>query len=170
MNQYEPEMTPARTDAIRDLLADRIRNEPEFRRRRARRRWLIWGGIGVFAIGGLSTAGSILFNDAPITDKSLVYCLTSIVPEADGSYPSSAATIADPDGPGRVDDALQLCGDMWRNGILSGLVDPTAPTYAPTGIEVPELQVCVMRDGAAAVVPSESDAICQSLGMSDVER
>lgn len=170
MHNQEPEMTPARTDAIRELLASQIRDEPELRRRRARRRWLVWGGIGIFVIGGLGTAGSILFGDAPVTDKSIVYCLSSTIPQADGSYPSSAATIADPDGPGRVDDALALCGDMWRHGILDAEFDPTATTYAPTQFPVPELQVCVMRDGAAAVVPSENVAICQTLGMSTLER
>jgi len=170
MTPEEPQMTPARTDAIRDLLAERVRDEPELRRRRLRRRLLVWGGVGVFAIGGLSTAGSILFGSAPVTDKALVYCLSSVEPQADGSYLSSAATMADPDGPGRVDDALELCGEMWRHGLLDGSTDPTAATYSPDEFEVPELQVCVRRDGAAAVVPSDDDAICQTLGMATEER
>ena len=169
MTQHEPEMTPERTDAIRGLLADTIRDEPEVRRRRTRRRWLVWGGVGVFAFGALGTAGSILVNTVPVTDKSLVYCLSSTVPGPDGEYMSSAATIANPDGPARVDDAVALCSDMWRHGVFSDDYDPTIPTYGPTEYDVPELQVCVRPDGAAAVVPSDSPEICQAIGLSKIE-
>lgn len=170
MTSQEPRMTEARTDAIRDLLAENIRDEPEFRRRRTRRRLLVWGGIGLVTIGGLSTAGSVLLRDAPVTDQSIVQCFSSTVANADGTFPGSGATVATKDGPGRVDDALALCTEMWRHGVLSGNFDPTAATYAPEETEVPALQVCVMRDGTAAVVPSEEAGICQALGMSALAR
>ncbi|MET4582961.1 hypothetical protein ABIE21_002471 [Conyzicola nivalis] len=170
MPSQDPKMTEVRTDAIRGLLAETIRDEPEFRRRRIRRRLLIWGGVGLITIGGLSTAGSVLFGDAPLTDQSIVQCFSSTVPNADGTFPGSGATVATKDGPGRVDDALALCSEMWRHGILSSGYDPTAATYAPEETEVPALQVCVMRDGTAAVVPSEDAAICQALGMSALAR
>jgi hypothetical protein len=170
MNAHEPEMTPARTEAIRELLAANIRDEPALRRRRTHRRWLIWGGIGVFAVGSLGTAGSILFNAVPITDKSIVYCLSSTVPGADGEYPGSAAMLANPDGPPEVDDALALCSDMWRHGLFRDDFDPLSPTYGPIEYDVPELQTCVRRDGAAAVVPGDSPAVCQSIGLSKLER
>jgi len=166
---HEPEMTPARTEAIRELLAANIRDEPEIRRRRAYRRWLIWGGIGVFALGSLGTAGSILFNAVPVTDKSIVYCLSSTVPAPDGEYMSSAATLANPDGPARVDDAVALCSQMWQHGVFRDDYDPLAPTYGPTEYDVPELQVCVRRDGAAAVVPSKNPEICQAIGLAKIE-
>ncbi len=111
-----------------------------------------------------------MFHAAPITDVSIVHCLSSIVPSADGTYPGSSATIADGAGPGRVDDALALCRQMWQQGILRGPVDPVAPTHSPGNVEVPNLQVCVMRDGTAAVVPSDNSAVCHSIGMAPLER
>ena len=168
MTSHPPEMTGTRTDAIRQLLAERVRDEPEFRRRRTRRRILTWGGIGLVTIGGLSTAGSILFGQAPITDHAIVHCLSSTVPQANGEFPGSAATVAHLGGPGRVDDALELCTEMWRQGVLSGPVDPLRSTYTPQAF-IPEMQVCVMRDGTAAVAPSDDPAICQSLGMASAE-
>lgn len=96
-----------------------------------------------------------------------MHCLSSTTRGANGTYPGSSATIADGDGPGRVDDARALCAEMWEQGVLSPTVDPTAPTHTP-GV-VPPLQVCVMRDGTAAVVPSNTASVCQSLGMSSLE-
>ena len=168
MTSHEPEMTEARTEAIRDLLAQTIRDEPELRRRRTRRRLLVWGGIGLLTVGGLSTAGSVLFREAAITDQSIVQCFSSTVPNPDGSFPGSGATVATKDGPGRVDDALALCTEMWRQGVLSPGFDPVAPPQEPDETRIPDLQVCVMRDGIAAVVPSDDASICQSLGMSDL--
>lgn len=170
MTPGEPEMTDQRTEAIRNLLAARVRDEPEIRRHKIRRRLLLWGGAGILGVAALTTGSALLFNAAPVTDISIVHCLSSIVPAADGTYPGSSATIADGTGPGRVDDALDLCRQMWQQGILSGPVDPIAPTHSPTNVEVPSLQVCVMRDGTAAVVPSDNSATCQSLGMAPLKQ
>ncbi len=105
-----------------------------------------------------------------MTDKTIVHCLSSAIRGPNGTYPGSSATIADGAGPGRVDDAIALCSQMWQQGVLSGTVDPTAPTQTPGNITVPPLQVCVMRDGTAAVVPSENPSVCQSLGLAPLER
>lgn len=167
MTPDQPEMSDARTEAMRKILADRVRNEPGLRRRRVRRRIVVGSGVGVIAIGTLITGAAILFGSAPVTDKTIVHCLSSTTANPDGTYPGSSATIADGDGPGRVDDARNLCIQMWEQGVLSPSVDPTAPTQTPG--TVPPLQVCVMRDGTAAVVPSENESVCQSLRMASLE-
>ena len=115
----------------------------------------------------LTTGAAIVFGSAPVTDTTIVHCLSSTVRNVDGTYPGSSATIADGNGPGRVDDARALCAQMWEQGVLSPTVDPTAPTQGPGA--VPQLQVCVMRDGTAAVVPSSTPTVCQSLGMASLE-
>lgn len=166
----KPMMTDTRTEAIRALLAARVRYEPEIRRYRMRRRIFVWGGIGVLGTAALTTGAALLFQAAPVTDMTIVHCLSSMVPSADGTYPGSSATIAADTGPGHVDDALALCGQMWQQGILGNSVDPVAPTQGPEVIKIPPLQVCVMRDGTAAVVPSDVSAVCQSLGMSSLKR
>lgn len=170
MTPDEPEMSEARTEAMRKILAERIRNEPAFRRRRIRKQIAIWSGAGLITAAVLTTGAAILFGSVPVTDKTIVHCLSSTTPNPDGSYPGSSATIATSNGPGRVDDALNLCEQMWEQGVLSPAVDPTAPTQSPGPVTVPALQVCVMRDGTAAVVPSENSSVCQSLGMASLER
>ncbi|PVW02947.1 hypothetical protein DEA06_14315 [Microbacterium sp. Gd 4-13] len=167
MTPDEPEMSVARTAAMRKILADRVRDEPVFRRRRVRHRIIAWGSVGVITIGALTTGAAILLGSAPVTDKTIVHCLSSTTANPDGTYPGSSATIADGDGPGRVDDARNLCIQMWEQGVLSPSVDPTAPTQSPG--TAPPLQVCVMRDGTAAVVPSENESVCQSLRMASLE-
>jgi hypothetical protein len=161
-------MSESRTQAIRELLAQRIRDEPAIRRKRARRRVAVWGSVGVVGAVALTTGAAVLLGSAPVTNDTIVHCLSSTTRDADGVYPGSSATIADGSGPGRVDDALSLCSQMWEQGVLSPTVDPIAPTHAP-GL-VPPLQVCVMRDGSAAVVPSSSDTVCQSLGMATLKK
>lgn len=167
MTPEEPEMSETRTQAIRELLAGRIRDEPVIRRKRLRRRIALWGSAGIVGAVALTTGAAILFGSAPVTDKTIVHCLSSTTRSADGTYPGSSATIADGNGPGRVNDALALCSQMWKQGALSPTVDPTAPTHSPG--TVPPLQVCVMRDGTAAVVPSDNASVCQSLGMASIE-
>ena len=167
MRPDEPEMSEPRAQAIREILAQRIRDEPSIRRRRIRRPIAIWGVVGLVTAGALTTGAAILFGSTPVTDRTIVHCLSSTTRSPDGSYPGSSATIAEDNGPGRVDDALALCTQMREQGVLSATVDPTAPTHSPG--TAPTLQVCVMRDGTAAVVPSEVAAVCQSLGMSSIE-
>lgn len=169
MTPVEPEMSEARTQAMRELLSERIRSEPAIKRRRFRQRIAVWGSVGLFTVGVASTGAAILFGVTPVTDKTIVHCLSSTTRGPNGTYPGSSATIADGVGSGRVDDALALCGQMWKQGVLSSTVDPTAPTQSPGDVIVPPLQVCVMRDGTAAVVPSENPSVCQSLGMAPLE-
>lgn len=168
MRSQEPEMSEPRTRAIRELLAQRIREEPAIRRRRMRRRVTVWGSVGVVGAVALTTGAAVLLGSAPVTDNTIVHCLSSTTRDADGNYPGSSATIASGNGPGRVDDAVSLCSQMWERGVLGPSIDPTAPTHAPG--QVPPLQVCVMRDGSAAVVPSVTGTVCQSLGMATLEK
>lgn len=168
MQSDEPRMTEERTEAIRQLLAQHIREEPELRRRRLRRRALVWGGVGLVLAGGLTTGAAVLFGSSPVTNTTIVHCLSSPTRNADGSLPGSSASISDGAGPGAVRDALALCTEMWRQGVLSDGVNPTSPTQHP-GVVPPVLQVCVLKDGSAAVVPSESGTVCQSLGLARPE-
>lgn len=167
MTPAEPEMSSERTQAMRELLSARIQNEPAIRRRRLRRRFAIWGSVGLLTVGVAATGAAVLLGSGPVTDKTIVHCLSSTTRGANGAYPGSSATIADGGGAGRVHDAIALCAEMWEQGVLSSTVDPTAPTQRPGS--VPPLQVCVMRDGTAAVVPSEKPTACQSLGMASLE-
>ncbi|MBO0982689.1 hypothetical protein [Rathayibacter sp. SD072] len=169
MTPEEPMMSEPRVEAMRRILAQQVRDEPELRRKRRRQKFVLWGGVGALTVGLATTGATMLLNEAEVTDRSIVHCLSSTTPNLDGSYPGSAATIAESEGPGRVDDALALCTQMWQQGVLSTDVDPTAPTQEGEDAAVPALQVCVMRDGTAAVVPGESDSTCQMVGMAPLD-
>lgn len=168
MTPEEPVMSEPRVDAVRRILAQQVRDEPELRRKRRRQRIVLWSGVGALTVGLATTGATMLLHAAEVTDRSIVHCLSSTTPNQDGSYPGSAATIAENDGPGRVDDALALCTEMWQQGVLSADVNPTAPTQNPGDAAVPPLQTCVLRDGTAAVVPGDSESICQAVGMASL--
>ena len=160
-------MTPERTDAIRGLLLQTLRNEPHRRIQRTRRRILIWAS-GVFLVAGVAATGAtVLLESESVSETAIVHCYSSTVPNAYGAYPGSSATIADNNGRGQAREALALCTAMWEQGALAEGFDPITPTNVP-GI-VPEVRVCVMRDGSAAVVPGESSMVCQTVGLAPLE-
>ena len=159
-----PEMTPERTDAIRDALMTSIRTEPERKRGTLRRRFAIWGGIGILAIGGVATAATAVVSAQRVTNTDSVYCFASAERGVNGEYDMSGATMYDPEAHGgRVKNALELCRTMWRQGVFDADHDPLAATNPP-GKVPDQLQVCVMSDGTAAVVPGRP-GVCQAVGL-----
>lgn len=167
-NPDAPDMRADRAASIEQLLLATVRAEPESQIRLRRRRGVIWGAIGLLVIGGAATASAIVLNSSPVSNVELVHCLNAAQRNADGSYPGSAGTIAQSDGVGRVDDARDLCGQMWAQGILNKSYDPTATTNAPGRVPA-HLTVCVMADGSAAVVPSGAAGICSALGLAPLK-
>lgn len=163
MNSVKPEMTPERTDAIRGLLLHSLRNEPARRIQRQRRR-IVVSVAGFFLVAGVATTGAtVLLQEKSVENTAIVHCYSSTSADPDGTYPGSSATIADSNGRGQARDALTLCTAMWEQGVFANGFEPTTPANEP-GV-VPELQVCVMRDGSAAVVPGESANVCQIVGL-----
>lgn len=164
----QPVMRPERDAAIRRMLVEHVRDEPVAAARLRRRRVLGWSGLSVLAVGIAATAGAVLLAPTPVSDPGIVHCLSADERDADGSYPGSAATLASPSGDGRVADAIALCSLMWEQGVLEPGYDPTSADNPP-GRLPDDLQVCVMNDGSAAVVPSSNESICPALGLSPLE-
>lgn len=163
-NDDMPEMTDLRTDAIRDTLLDQVRTESSRRRRSMRRRFAIWGGIGVLAVGGIATAASAIVRAQQVTNSDIVYCLASPHRGADGQFTYAAATLHDGSSDtGTVSDPISVCQDMWRRGALDSKTNQLAATPGPHVVPS-ELQVCVMDDGSPAVVPGRPD-VCQAAGL-----
>jgi len=166
MSPVEPEMTPERTDAIRGLLMRTLRNEPARRIQLRRRRIAVWAG-SVFLVAGVATTGAaVLLQGQHVENTAIVQCYSSQTPNAAGAYPGSSATIADGNGRGQAREALELCGAMWEQGVFATSFDPTVPNNEPGA--VPDLQVCVMGDGSAAVVPGDSN-VCQAVGLAPLK-
>ncbi|GAA1787330.1 hypothetical protein [Agromyces lapidis] len=157
-----PEMRPERADAIRAMLVEHARTEPAVRVRRRRNRVIGWGGLGVLAVGVAATAGTMLLAPGPVTENGFVQCLSEPSRNPDGTYPGSGAAVAE--GSGLPTDPIELCTLMWEQGLFEPDFDPLAMTNPP-GRVPDELQLCVMADGAAAVVPSPNESICAALGM-----
>jgi hypothetical protein len=164
-----PEMDPSRDAAIRAMLLQEVREQPERRDARKRRTWWVAGGIALVVAGSGATAGAIVLEAQRASNAQYVFCLKSDTRGADGSFPGAVGgTLASDDGQGRVEDSIELCSQMWLDGFFEPEYDPLA-TSNPRG-RVPEhFVVCVMADGAAAVVPSNEPAICNRLGMAPLD-
>jgi hypothetical protein len=163
-NDEMPDMTGQRTDAIRETLLDHVRTEASRRRHTLRRRFAIWGGIGVLVIGGAATAATAIVQSQRVTNSDIVYCFASPHRGADGQFTYAAATMHNSaTNQGSVADPISTCQDMWRRGALDKNADQLAPTQAPHAVPA-KLQVCVMDDGSPAVVPGRP-GVCQSAGL-----
>lgn len=163
-----PEMRPARDRAIQSLLLENISAEPRARAQRQRRRVLVWGSIGAVVVAGTVTAGAVIQQASSVSNQEIVHCLDSAELGPNGSYSGASATISHLSGSGRVHDAVALCTQMWKQGVLNGGYDPLEPTNPP-GTVPAALQVCVMKDGSAAVVPSTSEGACQAIGLAPLD-
>ena len=159
-----PEMTPVRTDAIRKALLTALRDEPRARAARSRKRFAIWGGVGLLVVGGVSAAVAVVLQSQSVSNRGIVHGLASSERGAGGQYIESSATIAAESwAHGDVDDAILLCSEMWKQGVLEEGFDPLRPSSS-TGAVPNNLRVCVMGDGSAAVVPG-SPNVCAALGL-----
>ena len=163
-----PEMRAGRETAIRALILEQVAESREAKARRHRRKWFVWGGVGLLTVGLGSTAAGIVLQAQSVSNEHIVHCLSSEQRAADGSYPGPMASIASFDQRGRADDAVKVCVMMWEQGALGPGFDPTSTTNAP-GYVPAAFVVCVMSDGSAAVVPSEKPAVCSRLGLAPLE-
>lgn len=159
-----PEMTQQRTDGIRDTLLEQVRTEASRRRHALRRRFAIWGGVGVLVVGGVATAATAIVQAQRVTNSDIVYCFASPHRGADGQFTYAAATLHDSStNTGAVSDPISVCQDMWRRGALDKDTDQLSATPKPHAVPA-QLQVCVMEDGSPAVVPGRPE-VCQSAGL-----
>lgn len=167
-NDDGPEMRPEREKAIRALVLERVAQSREIAARKHRRKWFVWGGIGLLTVGVGSTAAGIVLHSQAVSNEQIVHCLSSEQRAADGSYPGAMASTASSDQVGRVDDAVEICSMMWKQGALTQGFDPTSATNAPGQVPA-AFVVCVMPDGSAAVVPSAQPGVCTRLGLAPLE-
>jgi hypothetical protein len=162
-------VAPPRDDAIRGLLLDVIEAEPAARQRRIRRRWAVWGGVGVLIAASVGVGAGVVVKARSVSNTSIVHCLSSAHEGLGGKYADASATLAQSSGEPRVTDAVSLCTQMWQQGVLEPGYDPTA-TSNPPGTVPAHLTVCVMKDGSAAVVPGDGRDLCQSIGLAPLKR
>lgn len=151
-----------RVAAMRLLLESEVS-----RSRRPRKRLLIAVGAAVVAAGAGAAGYAYTAHSAPVTDKNVASCYTvASLSAGPGSYTQVAqATRAGSPTRAQVDNALSICADFWRQGILRPGPDgarglPDAAGRHP----VPSLVACVLPDGTAAVFPG-TRATCAALNL-----
>lgn len=163
-----PEMRPRREAAIRSLVLDQLEESREQKARWRRRRWFVWGGVGLLTVGIGATAAGIVLQSQAVSNDELVRCLKSDERAADGSYPGAMASVAYDSPAERELSAIEICTMMWEQGALEPDFDPTSLTNAP-GVVPEAFVVCVMPDGTAAVVPSSEPTICSRLSLAPLD-
>jgi hypothetical protein len=170
-------MPPARLPENKRA-AMRRQLEAKVTRQDRRKPLLITAGAVVVAVATSAGAYAYAQHSAPVTDKGEARCYTVASLSAG---PESFTTIAQATRQGSlrsapVDNALSICADLWRQGILSpgphgAIISPTPDASGIVKLgpgqgssHVPQLTACVLADGAAAVFPGPRST-CPSLGL-----
>ncbi len=126
------------------------------RRRTSRVRAMLAGGLGICVVGGGAAVAYSVISQAPVTDHRMARCYSSDEYVSGPDFPgTSVAEAGTASAPGRVGDAQRACAAVWRVGILRpGVNGATAPPANAGPFPVPDLFVCVLPDGQAAVFPT----------------
>jgi hypothetical protein len=169
VSYYSPRGTPPALPA-RKRAAARRQLEQVVTRSGRRRRWQRPGAAAAAgAVVVLSTGAVTYAHYQRITNKTDARCYT-VASTAGADHYTTVAAAGPPGRPGRVEDALSVCGDLWREGFLStGASGITRPENSSVSHRVPALVVCTMADGSAAVFPGNSDT-CAKLGLATAAR
>jgi hypothetical protein len=153
-----PEARPipeAEAQAILRALREEMTRKPWWRRRAV---VFSFGLAAAVATAG-GTATYVAFREP--TDRSVVTCYAEASTAADTRSIDAALAEANGDGPAEVENALQLCGQVWRDGLLAG--DPgDPPVFGST--QAPDLVACTLPDGSLGVFPGGA-ATCPRLGL-----
>jgi hypothetical protein len=140
-----------------------IRKEP---RRRRRRITLIAIGVATAATVGATAA---IVASQPVTDRSIAECrsYTSDGASILGTEMGIATTTGEP---GTIEDAVSMCADLWRSGLLRRDHEGIDPPQGWDGeldgsLPVPPLVGCTRDDGAAVVVVGDDpEQACRNAG------
>lgn len=159
-------LDPARKAAMRELIEHAVATE------RPRPSWFrapVAAGVGAAVVLAGGSAAAYVLTQRPVTETSLVHCFSRAELTADGEFPGVSVAAAHPDDRAvAMDEAIDACTQVWRDGLL----DPAAPI----GASLPDpdqrrnsrppspLTVCVMSDGSAAVIPGGPN-VCAELDL-----
>ncbi|PJJ63719.1 hypothetical protein [Compostimonas suwonensis] len=151
-----PELSPERRAAMREWVMDYVET-----RKRRRRRFTI-AGISLVSAGALTAAAWIVLAP-PVVQEQWVFCYEE--PSLDAHHSEG---IRDEPGGDRVANALDMCGTLWKAGILGG--DGTPVSSTPTmDFPLPNLTLCVRPDNTLAVFPTDpgtdTATFCSALGL-----
>jgi hypothetical protein len=168
VSYYNPQGTPPALPD-RKRAAARRQLEQMVTRSGRRSRWQRRGFAAVAGgavVLGTAAAAVAFAHYQPVTNKTEARCYT-VASTAGSDHYTTIAAAGRPGSRGRVDHALGVCGDLWREGFLSaGAPGIIRPKSASVAHPVPALVVCTMSDGTAAVFPGQA-ATCTKLGLAE---
>lgn len=178
-----PEEIPGKEMTMRELLEgagtltgeqkarswEAVRSGIDTAPNRTRRRRIVLLAAGVTAAAVLGgTAAAIVVASRPVTDRTIAECRSY---RADGtSLRGTEVSNATRNGePGSIEDAVSLCAEFWRAGVLRRDVPGIDPPEDWDGrlegsFPVPPLTGCTREDGAAVVVVGEDPQACRTAG------
>jgi len=173
-NRSDPPPVERRHAAVRQMLVQLPDGASAVNRRFRRRQGAITL-IPLVVAGLLLTAGAVAASQVNVTNRNEVFCAARAEKDIWGTMPGTTAvegvgTLGEtPGGAVPIMDAVALCSDLWAQHVLDAstpngtFVGPTDRSFSHP---VPDLVECVMKNGAAAVIPGEPGA-CQLLGLDD---
>ncbi len=150
MTFHPPDFGRMRNDLMRQIDLQRMR-------RRARRRAAVFVGAGL--VVAVATGAAVIALASPELRENAAYCYE------DASENSRVQPVGDPSAVGgdRVDRAIELCRSVWRVGLIGVHGDGARPGDGRV-YPVPDLFVCLQRDGTLAVFPQRPGVTCAALG------
>ena len=166
----EIEWTADHRRHTRDVLVHRVEKDTGRRRRDP---WIMIVP-SIVLVGAVVTGALALL--LPVTNKNVVHCFARAEVSDDGTYPGSGVIFGNPgsDAIVPIEDAIAACTLAWRDGSLDASEEdgtpggngtpPPPPNPDRNSPVPPDLTVCVMRDGTAAVIPGDKE-VCTRLGL-----
>ncbi|AZI56823.1 hypothetical protein EH165_00195 [Nakamurella antarctica] len=130
--------------------------------------------IALVAVAALGLTAYAIFNDPKtVSVTSRLECWTSDSADSPILGVAPADGYVDPDGRtvdvsyNGYENAISTCGSLWAQGILTqaGIVPKPGRELIENGALVPKLLVCVDDAGAAAVIPTNDQTLCQAMGL-----
>lgn len=86
----------------------------------ARRRLRTIGVLAAAAVLGSAVAALAFASFQPVTDRGSARCYTAATLAGGANFEGTTiAAAGTPGTPAQVDDALGVCGDLWRQGFLT---------------------------------------------------
>lgn len=151
----------AEKQLLRELTAS-IASQPV----RHRRRVFVVGAFAAVGLAGASAAAAYtVLAPERATQRDSARCYTEVSSDTGDGFPGTTIAIAQsvegppPDVPPK---ALQVCADLWRQGLLTNAPFPP-DGQPPADRPVPELVACVLPSGQTAVFPGDAQT-CSNLG------
>ena len=165
----ERALPPARREADLAMLRDEA-SRPST----GRRVGLAVGGLAVVA--SLAATGVVVTRGQEAYNPHVFQCHATLEVGGDDfrggdvAFGQSVSSLTgEKVGPPPPTDPIAACGLLWRDGVIRAGSDET---FQPDGKEhpVPALVACVTSKGVAAVFPSSSPTVCDSLGLERLTR